>query len=75
MYRWKDLEALLRRHPCEVVASSATNFLSVQNEELLEEVREDARFWEVLLDWESHFCAQPGALDAGTHIIAVVRRV
>ncbi len=74
MYRWADLEALLERHPCEIVAASAANFLSVQNEGLLEEVRTDERFWETLLQWEEGFCEQPGALDGGTHIIAVVRR-
>ncbi len=74
MYRWADLEALLDRHPCEIVAASAANFLSVQNEALLEEVRGDEGFWKTLLEWEIGFCGQPGALDAGTHIIAVVRR-
>lgn len=75
MYRWADLKALLERHPCEIVAASAANFLSVQNEDLLEGVGRDRGFWETLLAWEFHFCEQPGALDAGTHIIAVVRRV
>lgn len=74
MYRWANLKALIDRHPCEIVAASAANFLSLQNEELLEEVRRDERFWETLLEWEIGFCKQPGALDAGTHIIAVVRR-
>jgi hypothetical protein len=75
MYRWSDLKALLDRHPCEIVAASAANFLSVQNEELLEEARADERFWEALLEWEVGFCEQPGALDGGTHIIAVIRRM
>ena len=74
MYRWADLEALLERHRCEIVAASAANFLSVQNEELLGEVQTDERFWGALLEWEVAFCEQPGALDGGTHIIAVVRR-
>jgi ubiquinone/menaquinone biosynthesis C-methylase UbiE len=75
MYRWQDLKSLLERHPCEIVAASAANFLSVQNEELLATVREeDLRFWKTLLWWEARLCQQPGVLDAGTHIIAVVRR-
>jgi ubiquinone/menaquinone biosynthesis C-methylase UbiE len=75
MYSWRDLKALLERHPCEIVAASAANFLSVQNEELLAAVRqEDVRFWRTLLWWEARLCEQPGVLDAGTHIIAVVRR-
>lgn len=75
MYRWADLEALLQRHPCEIVAASAANFLSVQNEALLEEASRGPRFWQALLDWESRFCEEPGALDAGTHIIAAIRSV
>ncbi len=73
MYRWEDLKALLERQPCEIIAASAANFLSVQNEALLEEARRDQRFWEALLDWESRFCEQPGALDAGTYIIVALR--
>ena len=30
MYRWEDLKVLLERHPCEVVAASDANFLSVR---------------------------------------------
>ena len=41
MYRWEELEALLEPHPCEVVAASAANFLSVQNQAVLEEVERD----------------------------------
>jgi SAM-dependent methyltransferase len=75
MYRWRELEALLRRHPCEIVAASAANFLSVRNEELLEEAMSDATLWEAFLEWEYELCREPGALDGGTHIIVVVRRV
>ena len=61
-------------HLYEVVTASASNFLSVQNEVLLEEARRDPVFWETLLEWESRFCEQSSALDAGTHIIVVIRR-
>lgn len=63
MYRWSDLQALLGRHPCRVVAASAANFLSV-NEAW------DDRFLEI----ELAACREPGALDGGTHILAVVER-
>ena len=65
LYRWSDLEALLKRHPCRVLATSAANFLSVGNEHW------DDRFLEI----EIEVCRQPGALDGGTHIVAVVERV
>lgn len=64
MYRWRDLEGLLTRHGCRVVAASASNFLSVGNEVW------DDRF----LEYEIEACREPGALDGGTHIVVVVER-
>jgi SAM-dependent methyltransferase len=74
MYRWDELRALLGRHPCEIVDASAANFLSVENGEALSGIEADPALWERFLAWELQFCREPGALDAGTHIIAVVRR-
>ncbi len=65
LYRWSDLERLLAAHPCRVVTTSASNFLSVSNESW------DDRF----LEYEIEACREPGALDGGTHIVAVVERV
>jgi SAM-dependent methyltransferase len=74
MYRWAELEALLRAHGCEIVAASASNFLSLQDAEAVQSAMADPQTWQALLDWELDFCKEPGALDGGTHIIAVVRR-
>ncbi len=65
LYRWSDLERLLARHPCRVVSASAANFLSVGNDAW------DERFLEV----EIEACREPGALDGGTHILAVVESI
>jgi SAM-dependent methyltransferase len=65
LYRWSDLEELLARHPCRVLAVSAANFLSVNNPQW------DDRFLEIELE----ACRQPGALDGGTHVVAVVERL
>jgi SAM-dependent methyltransferase len=65
LYRWSDLERLFAEHPCRVVVASAANFLSVGNEQW------DERF----LDLEIEACREPGALDGGTHIVAVLERV
>jgi SAM-dependent methyltransferase len=73
-YRWQELRTLLERHPCTIVAASASNFLSIAHDALLEDVIGEGALWETLLEWEIGFCRQSGALDAGTHIIAVVRR-
>ena len=73
MYRWSELQTLLQRHPCTLVAASASNFLSIRNDETLQEVMNDDQMWETLLRWEIDFCKEPGAIDGGTHIIAVVQ--
>ena len=48
-----------------IVTASAANFLSVGNDAW------DDRFLEV----EIEACREPGALDGGTHILAVVERI
>ena len=59
---------------CDLVAVSASNFLSIGNDDVCERWMADAAMWERFLAWEIDACAQPGAIDGGTHIIAVVRR-
>ena len=75
LYTWDELEAMLRRHPCEIVTASAANFLSIGNDETCERWLADQSMWDRFLSWEIEACAQPGAIDGGTHIIAVVRAV
>ncbi len=75
LYAWDELEALLRRHACEIEAASAANFLSIGNDETCGRWLADPRMWGRFLSWEVEACAQPGAIDGGTHIIAVVRAV
>jgi SAM-dependent methyltransferase len=74
MFRWSEFEALLRAHGCEIVAASASNFLTLQNVEAVQSAMADPQTWQAILAWELDFCKEPGALDGGTHIIAVVRR-
>ena len=72
-YRWAELKRLLRRHPCTIVAATAANFLAIRNEEALQEIMADTDLRAAFLQWEVAVCQEPGALDGGTHIIAVVR--
>lgn len=74
MFRWSELSALLERHPCRVVAASAANWLSVNQQEALREIVDDPAMWQTFLRWEEEFCREPGALDGGTHIIVVVEK-
>ena len=74
-YTWSELEALLQRHPVELVAASASNFIAtIENIPLLEEIEKEPDFWEAFLHWEVESCKEPGVLDCGSHIIAVIRR-
>ena len=73
LFSWDDLRGLLERHDCDVVVASAANFLSIGNDEICERWLHDEAMWDRFLGWEITSCAQPGAIDAGTHIIAVIR--
>lgn len=74
-YTWSELKTLLQRHRVELVAASASNFIArIENISLLEEIEQEPDFWEAFLRWEVESCKQPGVLDCGSHIIAVVRR-
>jgi SAM-dependent methyltransferase len=68
MYRWAELEALLARHPCRLLAASASNYLVVGNEDTF---LQDERW----LELELEACREPGALDAGTHIVVALEPV
>ncbi len=71
LFRFSVLEALLNAAGCDVVAASAANWLTARSEPI--EPVNDA-LWEMLLRWELRACRQPGALEGGTHIVAVARR-
>jgi ubiquinone/menaquinone biosynthesis C-methylase UbiE len=73
MYRAKELKQLCQSHQGEIVAMSASNYLSLNRNEFLEQIlTTDA--WVRFLSWELDFCAEDGCLDNGTHIISVVKK-
>jgi len=74
MFRWREIEAMVRRLPCELMAASASNALTSGDSRVLEALEQDAERWSHLLDWEEELTQEPGALDAGTHILFAVRR-
>jgi ubiquinone/menaquinone biosynthesis C-methylase UbiE len=75
MYRWQELEELLARHPCQLEAASASSFLTTARAERIEDLCPDESSRQALLDWELRCSREDGALDGGTHILAVVRKV
>jgi hypothetical protein len=73
MYRWRELEGLLRRQPVEIVAASSSGlaFGRLHREAL--DALTPAQLAKVT-DWVIELAAEPGAIDMGEHIIAVVRK-
>jgi ubiquinone/menaquinone biosynthesis C-methylase UbiE len=67
MYRWEELKALIARHPCKLLGASASNYLVIGNEDVFVQ---DERW----LELELAASREPGALDAGTHIVAALER-
>jgi ubiquinone/menaquinone biosynthesis C-methylase UbiE len=74
MFRWAELKELLDQQPCEIVAASASGFLVLQDPDANQIVENHLDLWESLLQWELLYCSQPGAIDGGTHIIAVTKK-
>ena len=74
MFCWSELQSLVTQQSCEIVAASASNFLSVGNQEAVERIRGDDLAWQMFLSWELDCCSEPGAIDGGTHIVVVARR-
>ena len=73
LYRSKELRDLFKRHSAEVTAMSAANLISPGRDEVLEPLLETP-VWENFLNWELDYCAEAGAVDCGTHILAVARK-
>ncbi len=76
MYRYKELKELIEQFPCQIVAASASNYLSLglDRAALLEQQHKNSEIWNRFLQWELDYCAELGALDNGTHIIVVVKK-
>jgi len=73
MYRWSQVRDLIERAGGEVIAASASNWASLAHEPTVEAVAADAHRWSVFLDQEERACAEPGALDGGTHLLFAAR--
>jgi len=73
MYRWSELKSMLEKYGT-ILAASASGFLSLQDEEALRSASSHLDLWGTYLQWELDYCQEPGAIDGGTHIIAVIQK-
>lgn len=73
MFRWSELRDLLERRPCRIVAASASGLSYGRvHRDLHLSLTDQEREW--LTPWEIDLAAEPGAIDIGEHIIAVVQK-
>jgi SAM-dependent methyltransferase len=70
MYTSVELSELLSRHGLEIEHLAASNAISTKWSDILEHAGQ----FEAVLDLEEQATRSPGALDMGTHIIAVATR-
>jgi len=69
MYRGSDIERLVTSCGAEVLAMSASNWASLSDAEALGELETDPERWKNFLEHEIRACAEPGAIDGGTHLL------
>lgn len=74
MHLYSSGELAMLFESCDVIALAGSNVTAVEGDPLFEEVAADADAWATAVDVERRLCQQPGLLDAGSHLIAVVRR-
>jgi cyclopropane fatty-acyl-phospholipid synthase-like methyltransferase len=74
MFRSHEIVDLVEACGGEVLAMSASNWASLGDPDLLSELETDPHQWARFLDKEVRACAEPGAVDGGTHILFAARR-
>jgi len=74
MFRSSDIAALLERTGGRLLGASASNWASLGDPDTLARLEADPARWSRCLEHEVAACAQPGALDGGTHILFAASR-
>ena len=69
MFRFSDLRDLVALAGGRILDASASNWASLGDQEALRSFAEDPDRWQRFLDQEVAMCAEPGALDGGTHLL------
>jgi len=69
MFRARDLSVLVPQCGGAMVAMSASNWASLNEPHVMEALEADPERWSRFLRHEVAACAEPGALDGGTHIL------
>lgn len=75
MFRASDITKLVQRCGGEVLAMSASNWASLDKPEALTTLETDPDRWRRFLEHEVAACAEPGAVDGGTHLLFAARNI
>ena len=75
MFRASDIAKLVQRCGGEVLAMSASNWASLDKPEALTTLETDPDRWRRFLEHEVAACAEPGAVDGGTHLLFAARNM
>jgi SAM-dependent methyltransferase len=75
MFRSRDVASLVARCGATLLAMSASNWASLEDPEILIEIETNPDSWSRFLEHEVTACAEPGALDGGTHLLFAATRL
>ena len=74
LFRASELKSFLEDNGVAILDISASNCVSAVWGEKLKDIRANVELWNELLQFEVEAAREPGCLDIGTHIIAVVQK-
>jgi len=74
MFRASELATLAARTGSELVAVSASNWASLGDPAALAVLEADPDRWSRFIEHEVRACAEPGAVDGGTHLLFALTR-
>jgi len=74
MFRSREVEALVAAAGARLLALSGSNWASLGPAEVLDRIAENPDRWRRFLDHEVALCAEPGAVDGGTHLLFAAAR-
>ena len=74
MFRSRDIVDLVRDAGGNLLGLSASNWASLGHPDTLSSLAADADRWTRFLDNETAMCAEPGAVDGGTHLLFAASR-
>jgi 2-polyprenyl-3-methyl-5-hydroxy-6-metoxy-1,4-benzoquinol methylase len=73
MFRWREIDAMIVAAGCTLLEASASNWMSLGDQDALAQLERDPRQWQWFLEWEARLTREPGALDGGTHVVFAAR--